>query len=286
MRTTKSPEMQDRPRKVPAESGNAFVAAYSLVKRTGVLETPIGRRLFKSAYFFYKRHIEDDLQHLLRNYPALVRGGNVLDIGANIGYTATVLARAAEPGRRVYAFEPEPSNFRILEQTAHQPEFEGKIVALQYAVGAKDGTIDLWVNDHHHADHRVITEQFRSEYPGAKQVSVDLVTVDSFLRTTQEKISFVKIDVQGYELAVCQGMENTLRDNPEISVFLEYMPSAMRDLGFEPSHLIDFLVQRDFKIYRHHSGGKLSQGMPAITKDPGYVNLLFSRQAIECRRPS
>jgi len=54
----------------------------------------------------------------------------------------------------------------------------------------------------------------------------------------------------------------------------------MRELGFEPSHLIDFLVERDFKIYQVHPRGKLSQGMPAITNDSSYFNLLFSRRLL------
>src|ERR1700722_2033046 len=96
------------------DQGNPLLSAYSLVKRSGFLETSLGRRLFKSAYFLYKRYLEDDLRDLVLSHPALVGGGNVLDIGANIGYTAAVLARAVEPGRKVYAFEPEPFNFRIL----------------------------------------------------------------------------------------------------------------------------------------------------------------------------
>jgi SAM-dependent methyltransferase len=102
---------------------NPFLIAYSLVRRTGFLQTALGRRIFKSAYFLYKRYVEDDLRDLLRAYPAIVGGGNVLDIGANIGYTAAVLARATASGRKVYAFEPEPFNYRLLEQTALQPEF-------------------------------------------------------------------------------------------------------------------------------------------------------------------
>ena len=74
--------------------GNPLLSAYSLVKRSGFLQTSLGRRLFKSAYFLYKRYIEDDLRDLLRPIPPF-SGGNVLDIGANIGYTAAVLARAA-----------------------------------------------------------------------------------------------------------------------------------------------------------------------------------------------
>ena len=105
-----------------------------------------------------------------------------------------------------------------------------------------------------------------------------MVSIDSFLKSTPGNITFVKIDVQGYELAVCQGMQETLIQNPDITIVLEYMPSAMRELGFEPSHLIDFLIDRDFRIYQVHSRGKLSLGVPAILDNSSYFNLLFSRR--------
>ena len=266
--------------KLSTYPGNPLLSAYSLVKRSGFLETFVGRRFFKSAYFVYKRYFEDDLENLVRAFPSLVRGGNVLDIGANIGYTATVLARAIGPDEKVYAFEPEPFNFRILEQVALQRKFGGKIVPLQLAVGTENGTINLWINDRHHADHRVVTEEFGSAHPGAKQVSVSLVSIDSFLEDKPWNVSFIKIDVQGYELAVCQGMQETLRHNPGITVVLEFMPSAMRELGFEPSHLIDFMLARDFKIYCIHPRGKLSLGMPDNMNDSTYFDLLFSRKSI------
>jgi FkbM family methyltransferase len=266
--------------KLSTYPGNPLLSAYSLVKRSGFLETSLGRRFFKSAYFVYKRYFEDDLEDLVRAFPSLVRGGNVLDIGANIGYTASVLARAIAPDEKVYAFEPEPHNFRILEHVAAQREFSGKIVPLQLAVGAENKTINLWINDRHHADHRVVTEQFGSTHPGSKQVSVSLVRIDSFLESQPRNVSFIKIDVQGYELAVCQGMQETLRQNPDVTIVLEFMPSALRELGFEPSHLIDFFVERGFKIYHIHPRGKLSPGVPEITKESSYFDLLFSRHPI------
>ncbi len=263
------------------ERGNPLLSAYSLVRRSGFLRTSLGRRLFKSAYFLYKRYIEDDLQDLVLAFPALVGEGECPGYRREHRlHRRRSGASQQNPDRKVYAFEPEPFNFRILQQTALQPEFGGKIVPLQLAVGAEDGTVDLWINDRHHADHRVATEQFRSAHPGSKEVSVSLVSIDSFLESKPGQVSFVKIDVQGYELAVCQGMQDTLRQNPDITIVLEFMPSAMRELGFEPSHLIDFLVERDFKIYQVHPRGKLSPGMPAITKDSSYFNLLFSRRPI------
>ena len=117
---------------------------------------------------------------------------------------------------------------------------------------------------------------------GLNQVSVPLVSIDSFLQSNPGPVSFVKIDVQGYELAVCQGMTETLRQNPGIAIVLEFMPSAMRELGFEPSRLIDLFVERDFKVYQVHPRGKLSPGVPDTMSDSSYCDLLFSRNPIPC----
>jgi FkbM family methyltransferase len=218
----------------------------------------------------------------VQSRPELLRGGNVLDVGANIGYTATVLARATDPGQKVYAFEPEPFNYKMLQRIAGHSEFMDKIVPMQCAVGAENGTIDLWLNDRHHADHRVITDQFRSVDSGISGVSVPLISIDHFLEHNPGPVSFVKVDVQGYELPVCQGMKDCLEKNPGITIVLEYMPSAIRDLGFSPADLIGFLVDRGFQIHVVRPKGKLSTGIPSEVEDSGYVDLLFTRHPIAC----
>jgi FkbM family methyltransferase len=258
---------------------------YSLVRRSGLLETAIGRELFRSAYFLYKRYIEDDLQGLVDSRPDLLRGGNVLDVGANIGFTASVLASAIEPGYRVYAFEPEPRNFGMLQWTANRLRLKDKITALEYAVGAEESTIELWQNLRHHADHRVITDQFRSAVSGMAGISVPMISIDQFLARNPGPVSFVKIDVQGFELPVCQGMSRTLEMNPGLTIVLEYAPSALRDLGFDPSQLVGFLVDRGFQIYQVLAKGELSRGIPASLADTDYTDLLFSRRPLACGKP-
>ena len=119
---------------------------------------------------------------------------------------------------------------------------------------------------------------------GSAGVSAPLVSIDSFLESQPGSVSFVKIDVQGYELAVCQGMQNTLRQNPDISIVLEFMPSAMRELGFDPADLIGFFIERGFEIYLIHPRGKLTRGMPIAIRDSSYFDLLFSRHPIACER--
>ena len=262
-----------------------LMGTYSLANRSGLLETAIGRELFRSAYFLYKRYIEDDLQGLLSSRPGLVRCGNVLDIGANIGFTATVLARAVDPGYRVYAFEPEPCNFGMLQETASRRAFKAQITALQCAVGAEEGSVELWQNLRHHADHRVITDQFRSAVPGVAGIRVPIITIDQFMVHNPGPVSFVKIDVQGFELPVCQGMSRTIEMNRDLTIVLEYAPIALRDLGFDPSQLVGFLVSRGFQIYQVLPKGELSPGIPADLADTDYVDLLFSRRPLACGKP-
>lgn len=260
---------------------NLIIGTYSLAKRSGFLGTRVGRELFSYAYFLYKRYLEDDLSELLQAFPHLCRGGNALDVGANIGYTASVLARTIDTGRKVFAFEPEPFNYDLLRRLSAYPEFKDKIVVRQYAVGAEDGSIDLWLNDHHHGDHRVITDRFRSSHPGVPGTRIPLVSIDRFLEGNPEPVSFVKIDVQGYELPVCQGMKDTLEKNPDLTILLEYMPSAMDALGFHPDALISFLMDRGLKLYTVRPKGELLPGIPPRLEGSGYVDLLCSRRSLE-----
>ena len=114
--------------------------------------------------------------------------------------------------------------------------------------------------------------------PGMKKIVVPQASIDRFLDEHPMPISVIKIDVQGFELAVCNGMSATLGANPDASVILEYMPQAMRELGFEPTQLLEFFAERGFTLYCIGPKGTLSAGIPTQDLGGGYINLLCSRQ--------
>src|ERR1035438_5265855 len=87
--------------------------SYRQIQNSDCMNRPWAQNSFLALYFLYKRHLEDPFARLLRGYPSLLRGGSVLDVGANIGYTALLFSKAIDSGFRVYAFEPEERNLRI-----------------------------------------------------------------------------------------------------------------------------------------------------------------------------
>lgn len=250
--------------------------AFALVRASHLLETGVGRQIYITAYFQYKRYLEDSYTSLLRRRPELFQDGDILDIGANVGYTAAVFARGLSNGFKVYAFEPEPLNFGLLKTTITQRELGERVVPVQAAVGSSDGALDLWINPAHPADHRIRTAEFAGQIGSAQTVRVPVVSIDSFVRERAiRSISFIKIDVQGFEPEVCTGMERTLAENPAAAVGLEYMPDAMTTLGFEPAALLEWFESRG---YQASAVGEGTTGARLVGLGPGeYTDLLFEK---------
>lgn len=259
----------------------AVTGLYSLTRRSGLLETALGRKLFTSSYFLYKRYLEDPFAALARRRPELFRGGDILDIGANIGYTAALFAQAADADAAVYAFEPEPFNFRLLEDNIRDRKLKENVVPVHSAVGEQSGAIELWINDHHHADHRIATDNLRAKQmqSGSGYVTVPIVSVDGFLAQREQRrpVCFIKIDVQGYELSVCRGMAATVAHEPQVAVAVEYTPQALEELGYKASLLLDWFGEREFQMYSLGKDGELTRGLSDELTAKGYVDLIFSR---------
>ena len=257
-----------------------FLAAYSLVRKSGFLNTRPGKRLFSSSYYAYKRWWEDPFHALAQRVPTLFRGGHILDVGANLGYCSLVFARVADKGRRVYGFEPEPSNLSSFRETVRRRGLEQVVLPIHAAVGEVEGTAEIVLNDHHHADHRVRTPagaKYGSQFQRA--LTVPAVSVDGFVRRERiSPVSFIKVDVQGYELPVCRGMERTLAANPECAVALEYAPDAMREMGFDPEALMRWCSDQGFRIYTLERNGELREGI--VMNGREYIDIVLSRKPL------
>ena len=265
-------------------SVSAFTRAYNLVRATGILQLGWVRRSFVASYFLYKRFYEDPYWFLVRRKPELFRNGDILDIGANIGYTACLFASAASPAAKVYAFEPDHESYQTLVGEIRRRKLSEMIEPLAVAVGNEIGSVEFWHNEGHSADHRVVTSKFKeSGVPGEKIATVPATTIDEFVCARGlERIAFVKIDVQGYELAVCEGMRKTLDRFPETPISIEYSPGSLGELGQEPAELLRFFRSRNYDIYvLTRSTLELApddQVIERCSKSAGYIDLVCMKR--------
>jgi FkbM family methyltransferase len=257
-----------------------FTNGYTIARHIGFLDTQIGGSLFISAYFGYKRWLEDPFAGLVRLYPSLFHGGDIVDVGANIGYCSVLFSRAIDSNRNIFAFEPEPFNLKLLRRVI-ETRANDRVVVVPAAVGDHEGEIALHLNPKHHGDHRVAA-------PGEKQladhaITVPIMSVDGYLkrRGIQAPVCLIKVDVQGYELSVCQGSYQTLDRNPACSVVLEYMPAAIEQFGYRPADLLAWFYDRGYHCYLINKHGQLKPGEPRDLGSRGYIDLLFSRARLE-----
>jgi len=264
---------------VSKTQSTALTGVYSLARKSGLLSTRPGQWLFSRAYYFYKSHLEDPFRQLAVQHPEFFQGGHVLDIGANIGYTSSVFAHSIDPAHKVYSFEPEAFNFCLLDRLAQSRRAGGRIVPVHAAVGDQDGSIQLWRNRDHHADHRVVTSHFRKVTSVGALVQVPMLKIDTFVAQQGPSfpVRFIKVDVQGYELPVLKGMQRTLENNPNAILALEYAPDEICELGFRPEDLLDWLATRNYQAYLvARDGAMLPADGRALGTQP-YIDLLFIR---------
>jgi FkbM family methyltransferase len=183
-----------------------------------------------------------------RFFERVVKPGQiVVDVGANQGIYTLLLSRLVGPEGRVFAFEPAPAIFAALDENCRVNHADN-VTRLAAAVGEVRSRAVLRLSRFNQGDNR-LTESARGP-----SVPVDVIPLDEVLPA--ERVSLVKIDVQGRELGVVRGMQAILERSPEISVFFEYWPAGLGHAGCAPGELLDFFLHRRFALFELSRSGR------------------------------
>lgn len=176
----------------------------------------------------------------------VTKGDVVIDIGANIGYYSLILAKIVGDKGKVFAFEPAPDNFSLLKKNIEINDYKN-VVLENLAISDKNGNIELYLSQESMGWHRI----YPSKYCGENHVKVKMVTLDDYFKeiSLKDKISFVKMDVEGAELGVLRGMTSILKNNKRLTLLLEFVPHYIREFGSNPKELLDILKEQRFEIF-------------------------------------
>ena len=177
-------------------------------------------------------------------------GYTVVDIGANIGYFTLLAARLVGEDGKVYAFEPEPRNYDIVLKNIALNGYEN-VVPVQKAVSNVGGTVRLYLSSKDIGAHTIRQhhdkEQFDEKESG-EFVEVESVTLDVFFENKKHSLDVIKMDCEGSEMAVLLGMDRIIRDNKNLKMFIEFYPSAIKEMGYSPKEFIGKLLDYGFSI--------------------------------------
>jgi FkbM family methyltransferase len=137
-------------------------------------------------------------------------GGVLYDVGANVGFFSLLGARLVGPGGAVYAFEPAPDNAAAVERNARLNSLPN-ISVIPKAVSSGAGRSRLFVVD----DQSWSRLEEVGAHPFTERViDIELVSIDDAVRSGEIRPpTVVKIDVEGAEIAVLEGMRQTLREH-------------------------------------------------------------------------
>ncbi|MCC7207423.1 MAG: FkbM family methyltransferase [Anaerolineae bacterium] len=156
-------------------------------------------------------------------------GQTVYDIGANVGFFTVLAAYLVGVMGMVYAFEPVPDNARTVRVNASLNGFQHiKVVEKAAADHAGRETLIL-ARDAGGA----MLESTNERPPDAtREITVELIRIDDMVSAgTLRPPDFIKIDVEGAEMSVLRGMQQTMRDHRPVVLFevdAEHAPDMER----------------------------------------------------------
>jgi len=234
--------------------GKLYRFFYGKLKPQGIVEVfSEGHKIFINSkdtgiapYLLMGKNFAQDEIDLLKKI--LKPGMIFVDIGANIGYFSLVSAKLVGDQGQVYAFEPDPDNFNLLEKNIKVNNYKN-IIAVNKAVSDKSGKARLYLEPDNLCGHSLVVKN------GNKFVEVEIIILDEFLK--DKKIDVIKIDVEGFEPVVLEGMKNIIKNNDKISIITEFYPEAIKKAGYSPEKYKNDLKDLGFKLNEFGEGKKL-----------------------------
>lgn len=204
---------------------------FSVPGDTETVCLPWGHRLSVNPREFIGHAIWQHGIHEINVCEAIARlvrpGETVMDIGANIGFVTSLLAKAVGPTGEVLAFEPHPQlNERLRANISGFGDATcGRVTADASALSDADGENWLVFDSENFARNSGTAGLRETSFaPGKESIKVHTRRIDSVVH--DRVISLAKIDVEGAELCVLRGAERALAERRIKAILYEDFKSA------------------------------------------------------------
>jgi FkbM family methyltransferase len=169
----------------------------------------------------------------------------VFDVGANVGQFAENVVQGLGPATRIWSFEPTRSAYSVLTKNIERHK---NITAINAAVGSEIGKVEMFSPVPNSKLASIYSRPLTWENREKPEV-VECITIDDFAaKQNVQQIHFLKIDVEGHELAVLKGAGQMIK-NGKIDVIQFEFSAAHIDarVFFRDIYL---LLNPNFELFR------------------------------------
>jgi len=173
---------------------------------------------------------------------------SIWDIGANHGQFA-FMANHVWPYLPIYSFEPDPDSFKYLQNNFKRFNIPGET----FCSALGDRVEEKLLQRYSEGVNNSLLEREDVSGDFVDNITVNCTTLDTIAQSHSIHAAFLKLDVQGFELAVLSGAQKFLENCRFVQVEVAFSPAytgaahagevilAMRDYGFECIEVLDFL---------------------------------------------
>jgi FkbM family methyltransferase len=196
------------------------------------------------------------------------KGKNVYDVGGYFGLMTIFFAREVGENGTVTTFEPNPDNYEVIIDHLQLNNFRNaKVICI--GLGKQPEKLKFVVDDKQPAKgtaQPALQEHFLKEKT-SRILEIEVDTLDSQMAHHNLPVPhFIKIDVEGLELEVLQGMTQTIsRYKPDLFIELH---------GQNKLELIDFQLSHDYNIHQVEQSINITQANKELARQHLYASSL------------
>ncbi len=173
-------------------------------------------------------------------------GDTFVEVGAHVGYFSVLAAKRVGANGAVIAIEPETRNLALLRSNLARNGCTNAHV-VPFAAYSTSGWMSLALDEENRGGHRLVPL-------GQTPTRIRCAPLDDLVPA---RVDVVKIDTQGYDHEVVEGMEHTLTTNPRVIVLAELSLSELGRRGIEPDVAVDRYRELGFTISTFDEYGRL-----------------------------
>ena len=197
-----------------------------------------------------------------RFFVRIVRPGmRIVDVGANVGYYTLLACSLVGTTGSVTAFEANPAVAAFARRSILVNGFRDRATVVGMAVTDAPGMVILHRLNQRQGDSSLFDfseDQLAFAGDQATKLEVPATSLDTFF-DKNETIDLIRMDVEGAEPLVFDGMRRIIERSPRMKIMLEFFPERIQRSGHQPAKFLESIKAMGFRIQTVGSRGRLHQ---------------------------